>query len=85
MGFQRAEQRICQHERTLSGRNARFAGEPAVHLRHHVGQLLMADQHRANRRLVIVQRVVQTSHVAAGNAEHHVDTGFFQHSDNRFR
>jgi hypothetical protein len=54
-----------------------------VHLGHDAGELLVAHEHRADSALVVVERVVEATHVAAGDAEYHVDAGFLEHPDDR--
>ena len=73
--LERAEQGVGEHEGALPDGYSRLAGEPAVHLGHHARELLVAHQHGANRLLAVVQGVVEPPHVAADDAEHHVDSG----------
>jgi hypothetical protein len=58
-----------QREDALVDDNAGLVGETPVHLGHDAGQLLTAHEHGANAVLVIVERIVEATHIAAGSAE----------------
>src|SRR5262245_11192329 len=82
MCLESAEQPVGKHEDALADGDARFAGKAPIHLGHDTGKLLMADEHRADSALMIVECVVEPAHVAAGDAEDHVDPSLLQHADN---
>ena len=85
MRLERAEEPVGEHEDALPDGDAGLAGEAPVDLSHDAGELLVAHEHRADGALVVVERIVEAAHVAAGDAEDHVDAGFLEHADDAFR
>jgi hypothetical protein len=83
MRLERAEEAVGEDEDTLPDGDAGLAGEAPVCLGHDAGELLVAHQHCADAALVVVERVVEAAHVAAGDAENHVNAGFLEHPDDR--
>jgi hypothetical protein len=83
MRLERAEKAIGKQKDTLPDGNAGLAGKAPVYLGHDAGELLVAHEHRADGALVVVERVVEAAHVAAGDAEDHVDAGFLEHPNDR--
>jgi hypothetical protein len=83
MRLERTEKAVGKHEDALPDGDAGLAGKASVYLSHDAGELLVAHERRADGALVVVERVVEAAHVAAGDAEDHVDAGFLEHSDDR--
>src|SRR5262245_21235191 len=85
MCLERAEEPVGKHEDALADGDTRLAGKAPIHLGHDTGELLMAHKHRADGALMIVECVVEPAHIAAGDAEDHVDPSLLQHADNAVR
>ena len=77
---------VAEHPRPLPQEHAGAPGQPPVNLGHDPAQQLLAHQDGADRVLVFAQARHDAPGVAAGDAEDHLDPGFFEHpGDERAR
>ena len=72
---------VGQHEGGLPHHHAGLAGQPAVDVRHDGAEPLLADEHGADRVLVVVERVEDPAGAAARHPEDVVDPGLFEDPD----